>query len=155
MYVTIYTSKGMNAPYARLAGQSLAMAPAQLEGNGMELTHTIKRYGGEVPSLGGVGGYVTVDPVVRVSWNDSASTCLIVTLQRGRVEASAYHGGKRYELQHRPGTLEDVAASWISAITERLQAKRLQDRVRGGVPRHEVAARVQAWNRKLQADRAA
>ena len=120
----------------------------------MELTHTIKRYGGMVPSIGGVGGYVAVDPVIRVNWNDSASTCLIVTLQGGRVQASAYHGGKRYELPARPGSLEDVADRWIAAITRRLQAKRLQDRVRGGIDRGEIAARVQAWNKDLNERRA-
>lgn len=119
------------------------------------MEHTITRYGGEMASIGGVGGYVSVDPVVRVQWNDAAATCLIVTLQGGRVQASAYHAGKRYELPHRPGDLEAVADRWITAITARLQAKRLQDRVRGGVPRNQVTARVQAWNRELEAGRVA
>lgn len=121
----------------------------------MELTHTIKRYGGEMPSIGGVGGYVAIDPVIRVQWNDAADTCLIVTLQRGRVVAGGYHRGKSFELPYRAGDLESVAQRWITAITARLQETRLQDRVRGGVPREEIAARVQAWNRDLEAGRVA
>lgn len=91
------------------------------------MEHTITRYGGEMASIGGVGGYVSVDPVVRVQWNDTAATCLIVSMYRGRVVASGYHNGKSFELPYRDGDMESVAARWITAITARLQ-----DRVQGG-----------------------
>lgn len=150
-----YIQVGNMSAYTRSAG----ITPLQRAGHAgrnqyMELTHTIKRYGGTVPSIGGVGGYVTVDPVIRVEWNDNAGTCLIVTDDRGRISAGGYHNGKSFDLPHRAGDMESVAQRWITAIAARLQETRLQDRVRGGVPQNEVAARVQAWNRKLEAQRA-
>lgn len=96
------------------------------------MEHTIKRYGGEMASIGGVGGSIVVDTVIRAEWNDDAATCLIVSMYRGRVVASGYHNGKSFELPYRDGDMESVAARWITAITARLQAKRLQDRLQGG-----------------------
>lgn len=112
----------------------------------MEITHTIKRYGGiETASMSGLGS-VTADPVIRVRWNDARETSLVVTDNGRTITARAYHGGIAYELKPVAGDLETVAAHWIAAITRRLQAKRLQDRVRGGVARHEIVDRLREWH---------
>ena len=121
----------------------------------MDLTHTVKRFGGESSSIAGVGGYVVADPVVRVRWNDARETALIVSDTGRTIIARAYHAGICYELKPVAGDLETVAAHWIAAITRRLQAKRLQDRVRGGVARHEIPERLQAWNADMSAKRTA
>lgn len=121
----------------------------------MTLTHTIKRFGGiETASMSGLGA-VAADPVVRVHWNDARETALIVSDTGRTIIARAYHAGICYELKPVAGDLETVAAHWIAAITRRLQAKRLQDRVRGGVARHEIPERLQAWNADMSAKRTA
>ena len=121
----------------------------------MEITYTTKRWGGEIASMGGVGGYVSVDPVIRVRWNDARETSLVVTDNGRAIVARAYHGGIAYGLKPVSGDIETVAAHWIAAITRRLQEKRLQDRVRGGVARHEIPERLQAWNVDISAKRTA
>lgn len=120
----------------------------------MEIAHTVKRFGGEAPSIAGIGGYVVIDPVIRVHWNDARETALVVVDDGHTVSARAYHAGTAYDLRPVGGDLETVADHWIAAITRRLQAKRLQERVRGGVPRDQVTARVQAWNKDLNERRA-
>lgn len=89
--------------------------------------------------MAGIGS-VTADPVVRVCWNDARETALIVSDTGRTIIARAYHADICYELKPVAGDLETVAAYWIAAITTRLEAKRLQDRVRAGWQAPRTAA---------------
>lgn len=108
-----------------------------------QITHTTTRRGGLwQPSMSALGS-VTSDRIVIVRWNDDAETSLRV-LEDGQAEA--WHLGKRYDLKYVAGDIDTVVNYWTVRIQKRLEAKRLEDRVKGGIQLSDAGELIRQWN---------
>lgn len=119
------------------------------------VTNTRHTHVEHYPSMGGVGGFSYQPETSIVEWSDGTR----LTVEDNR--ATACYRGECYPLPQLDTSIHaEIVSRWQRAISIRLQgdvapSARLQDRARGGIDRGEIAARVQAWNRRLEADRTA
>lgn len=96
----------------------------------IQIVNTHHTYGQGYPSIGGLGGYVTMPETTRVEWSDG--TQLVVEDQ----DARAIYQGITYRLNRIHTSLHDgIVEHWIERISIRLQkdvpaSTRLADRVR-------------------------